>query len=464
MKPSSWPNCETKLPNMLSLVALVAALSINVVSATLQIIPGSTWTAKGTNQHVQAHGGEIIQVGSTYYLIGENKLDGSSFQSINCYSSTDLVQWTFVNKLLTLQPSGELGPSRVVERPHIIYNSASSKYVMWLHIDSSSYGEAKAGVATSSSVCGDYTYLGSSQPLGHQSRDINLFKDTDGTAYLLTEDRASGLRIDKLSSDYLSVASEVYTFGSYESPAIYKSGSTYFMFASHLTGWDANDNVYTTATSLSGPWAAWKTFADSGSNTYSSQTTAVVSINGVVMYMGDRWVSSNLMRSTYVWLPLTISGTTASMSNRVNWVINPSAGTWSGGPSETSPEAEASSNTLAGGAKVVTCSGCSGSKSIGYIGGSSGGTLTFPAISSTSSTTTTIRIHYANGDKSQRYGNVIVNGVSNIIAFLPSPDGNTPGTSVLTVPLNSGSGNVIKFEAYNGGYVADIDRLMVPVS
>lgn len=100
----------------------------------------------------------------------------------------------------------------------------------------------------------------------------------------------------------------------------------------------------------------------------------------------------------------------------------------------------------------MTCSGCSGSKSIGYIGGSSGGTLTFPAISSTSSTTTTIRIHYANGDKSQRYGNVIVNGVSNIIAFLPSADGNTPGTSVLTVPLNSGSSNVIKFEAYNGGY------------
>lgn len=47
---------------------------------------------------------------------------------------------------------------------------------------------------------------------------------------------------------------------------------------------------------------------------------------------------------------------------------------------------------------------------------------------------------------------MIVNGVSNIIAFIPSPDGNTPATSVLTVPLNSGSANVIKFEAYNGGY------------
>lgn len=69
------------------------------------------------------------------------------------------MSWTFVNELLTLQSSGDLGPNRVVERPHILYNDASSKYVMWMHIDDSSYGEAKAGVATSSAVCGDYTYL-----------------------------------------------------------------------------------------------------------------------------------------------------------------------------------------------------------------------------------------------------------------------------------------------------------------
>lgn len=111
-----------------------------------------------------------------YYWIGENKLDGSAFQSVNCYSSTvrrkfhvsinnrltiekDLVQWTFVNKLLTLQSSGDLGPNRVVERPHVIYNSNTKKYVMWMHIDSSNYGEAKAGVATSDSVCGTYSYM-----------------------------------------------------------------------------------------------------------------------------------------------------------------------------------------------------------------------------------------------------------------------------------------------------------------
>lgn len=107
---------------------------------------------------------------------------GSAFQSVNCYSSTDLVRWTFVGTPLTLQSSGDLGPNRVVERPkvslpmsdrsgmfadaqlphcQILYNSSTGKYVMWMHIDSSSYGEAKVGVAVGTSVCGSYTYMGS---------------------------------------------------------------------------------------------------------------------------------------------------------------------------------------------------------------------------------------------------------------------------------------------------------------
>ena len=83
--------------------------------------------------------------------------------------------------------SGDLGPNRVVERPKVIQNS-SGKWVMWMHIDSSSYGEAKVGIATSDSICGTYSYQRSFQPLGRQSRDMGLFKDTDGSGYLLTED------------------------------------------------------------------------------------------------------------------------------------------------------------------------------------------------------------------------------------------------------------------------------------
>ncbi|PMD45579.1 carbohydrate-binding module family 35 protein [Hyaloscypha variabilis F] len=450
---------------MLSILFYTLSLLATLVAASIQIVPGSTVTTAGTNQHMQAHGGGIVEVDNVFYQIGENKLNGSAFQSINCYSSTDLVQWTFVNELLTLQASGDLGPNRVVERPHVIYNDASSQYVMWMHIDNSSYGEARAGVATSSSICGDYTYLGASQPLGFQSRDLNVFKDTDGTAYLLTEDRANGLRIDLLSSDYLSVESATYLYAQdYEAPALYKDGSTYFMFASHESGWAPNDNIYCTATSLAGPWSAWADFATAGTNTFSSQTAAVVNINGVVMYQGDRWESANLMTSTYVWLPLTLSGTTATLHNEVNWILDISAGTWTTGPSETTPEAESSANSWAGGARILTCSACSNGSDIGYIGGPApGGTLTFNGISSTVSTTTTIRIHHLNGDSTQRYANVVTNGVTKVVAFLPTTGG-VPGTSILTVPLNSGTGNTIVFEAYDAGWAPDIDRLMVPVS
>ena len=46
---------------------------------------------------------------------------------------------------------------------------------------------------------------------------------------------------------------------------------------------------------------------------------------------------------------------------------------------------------------------------------------------------------------------MLVNGVAHVVAFLPTTGG-TPGSSTLTVPLKSGTGNVIEFEAYNSGW------------
>lgn len=179
-------------------------------------------------------------------MIGEDKTDGSAFQNINCYASTNLVEWSYVGALLSRTSSGDLGPNRVVERPKVIYNASTKKYVLYMHIDSSNYGEAKVGVATGDTVCGRYNYLGSWRPLGFESRDQGLFQDTDGKAYLLTEDRPNGLRINALTADYLNTtgSSSVYLWNrSIESPAILKQGGYYFMFGSLLTGWDANDNV-----------------------------------------------------------------------------------------------------------------------------------------------------------------------------------------------------------------------------
>ncbi len=306
--------------------------SLQPAPAAKSISPGTPWLATNGSS-IQGHSGGIIKVADTYYWIGENKTNGANFYANSCYSSTDLVTWTFVNNTLSVGASGDLGPNRIIERPKIIYNSSTKTYVMYMHIDNASYGEAKVGVATSPTVCGNYTYLGSSQPLGFQSRDIGLFQDTDGSAYLLSEDRANGLRIDALSADYLSVAKAVAVLPDMEAPALVKVGSTYFIFCSQLTGWNTNDNRFATATSLAGPWTALTDFAPVGSDTFNSQTTYVLPVSGsagtTYLYMGDRWVPADLATSTYIWLPLKISANSASMSWQSQWSVDVGTGTWS---------------------------------------------------------------------------------------------------------------------------------------
>ncbi len=233
-----------------------------------------------------------------------------------------------------------LGPNRIIERPKVIFNSTTNQYVMYMHVDNANYSEAKVGVATSATICGNYTYQGSFQPLGFQSRDMSLFKDDDGTGYLLSEDRANGLRIDKLSADYLSVVSAVTVLTpNHEAPAMFKLNGRYYLFGSHLTGWSTNDNEYTTATSLAGPWSSWSVFAPPGSNTLNSQTAFVLPVTGssgtTFMYMGDRWTPSSLGTSPYIWLPLEVDGANTTMSWHTAWSIDTSLGTWQDSGSTT---------------------------------------------------------------------------------------------------------------------------------
>jgi len=55
-----------------------------------------------------------------------------------------------------------------------------------------------------------------------------------------------------------AVAGTVALFADYEAPAMVKIGTTYYLLASHLSGWSANDNVYASATSLSGTWSSFE--------------------------------------------------------------------------------------------------------------------------------------------------------------------------------------------------------------
>ncbi|MDX3192974.1 RICIN domain-containing protein [Streptomyces sp. MN03-5084-2B] len=339
--PHQVPRFRANQPLAL-LVVLIAVLAGVLVPAPQAHGATNTFTlgARRTDtagRALQLHGLGIVQVGTTWYGFGEDKTGqttaNTAFQDIPCYTSTDLANWTYQGIALAKQGSGDLGPNRIVERPKVLYNATTRTYVMYLHIDSTSYSDQRVGVATSPTPCGPYSYRGSFQPLGNQSRDIGLFQDTDGSAYLMSENAGRSLRIYRLSADYTSVASAVATLPNYESPAVIKVGGTYYLLASHLTGWATNDNVYATATSLAGPWSAFRNFAAPGTNTYNSQTANIITVRGsaatTYVYAGDRWTGNAMGDSPLIWLPLTIRGTTVNLGQYPSWNLDADAGTWS---------------------------------------------------------------------------------------------------------------------------------------
>lgn len=317
-------------------LVMAATVVLSLMGSSAQAIPrsivsGAVWE-DSAGDPVNAHGGGIIKVGRYYYWIGEHKDQDGLFDANACYRSDDLKDWTFVNKPLVRQASGDLGPNRVVERPKILYNAKTKLYVMTMHVDDPNYDSPGIGVATSPTVCGDYTYHGQMRWNGSRIGrwDQGLFQDEDGTGYLITH---SGT-IYELADDYRSAVARplVSMCLGCEAPALFKKDGTYYFLFSSKTGWESNDNFYFTATSLDGPWSEKKYLAPRGENTWDSQTTFVLPVQGsqgtTYMFMGDRWEGSNLGSSTYVWQPLVIDGDSLSLPVfRPSWYIDAVRGT-----------------------------------------------------------------------------------------------------------------------------------------
>ena len=63
----------------------------------------------------------------------------------------------------------------VLERPKVIHNRQTGKFIMWMHIDTADYELARTGVAVSDSPVGPFRYQGSFRPHGQQSRDFTVY-------------------------------------------------------------------------------------------------------------------------------------------------------------------------------------------------------------------------------------------------------------------------------------------------
>lgn len=249
------------------------AIDPNKGNDSFYYYPGRVWLDTEGNP-IQAHGGGILfdERLKTYYWYGEYK-DGPTYHAhkkgaarvdvigVGCYSSKDL--WTWKNEGIVLaaeenDETHDLHKSNVLERPKVLYNDKTRKYVMWMHIDSVNYTKAHVGVAISDHPNGPFEYLYSKSPHGFDSRDMTVFKDDDGIAYLIYSSvDNSELHIGPLTEDYLDVKNVVrpILIGQHrEAPALFKHEGTYYMITSGCSGWAPNEAMAHASESIMGPW------------------------------------------------------------------------------------------------------------------------------------------------------------------------------------------------------------------
>ncbi|GAT74116.1 hypothetical protein MHM582_2617 [Microbacterium sp. HM58-2] len=390
--------------------------------------------------HIQAHGGAVVSAqelgveggdvvtgtedGRTvYYWYGEDRSNGYyGSPGVHAYKSYDTLNWTDEGVVLrsvssaaeleteyfdalydTVDDAGQPRADRIstlnyhlntsdaaeyttiFERPKVLFNEGTGKWVLWWHSDGqttpggSMYARSMAGVAVSDSPTGPFRMTGVyrmpnrtdykaciSAAVPGQARDMTVFQDDDGTAYIVySSEENRSLYIAELDPSYTNVThttgSDMVNAGQYsedgrypyvfadgtaeapvrgedfqivkecgmlEAPALFQHGGKYYALASGATGWAPNPQTYHTADSILGTWIRGVETGDSFENvaynaipeggdgllsigdtrrtTFGSQGTNVLDLGGGrFVYMGDRW-NSGAANSTYVWLPITI--------------------------------------------------------------------------------------------------------------------------------------------------------------
>jgi beta-xylosidase len=288
---------------------------------------------------INASDGGMIYVDGKYHwygmalrplgLAGEGQGGQTTTKGVVMYGSEDLCHWRYEGVILACSedPESPLYAPMRFERPKIVFNQKTGKYVLWCHYvkypgdHGDTPGTAEAGVAVCNSVNGKYRWLGTARPIDENGlvRDCTVFQDEDDSAYFIY-DRQVGkdrcLHIVKLSDDYLSFTDQYKRINAAfwrEAPALVKHDGWYYMITSDLTSWEANQAKYFRTKNLMGDWEDMgdPCEQDTTHTTFHSQSTYIFQVEGAEdlwIHMAERHNTENFERCSYIWLPITFCG------------------------------------------------------------------------------------------------------------------------------------------------------------
>lgn len=330
--------------------------------------PGAIWP-DNNGLHINAHGGGLLYKKGVYYWFGEFKIAGGAGNraqvGVSCYSSKDLYNWKSEGIALKVSddPQNDIAKGCILERPKVVYNKRTKKYVMWFHLEllGKGYSAARAGVAVSDNVTGPYQFIRSYRPNpgkmpyyppgtpasemvdcahpagksdtffcrdvpgGQMARDMTVFVDDDGKAYhVYSSEENFTIQIAELDKDYTRHTGKftrVYAGHQTEALALFKHNGIYYMIGSGCTGWAPNAARWFTAKSIFGPWTFHGNPCEGkdANITYGGQSTYVLPVEGkkdAFIFIADKWTPKNPIDGRYLWLPIVFKGDDIS----VNWM------------------------------------------------------------------------------------------------------------------------------------------------
>lgn len=277
--------------------------------------PGQVWLDTD-GKRIQAHGGSVMYLGGKYYFYGENKekTDGVSgvwHWGVRLYSSDDLYNWTDEGIIIPPVQDDEtspLHPSSCMDRPHIIYNRYTKKFVCWLKIMERD-GSQTETVLTADDLKGPYTIVRKGlKPLGMSAGDFDLAVAPDGKAYYYFERVHSETICADLTDDYTDVTGYYSTHFPRPYPPYVREATAHFvrnykhyLITSGTTGYQPNPSELAIGDSWHGPYTVLGDPhpGDESRTSYHSQVSSVFKVPGkkdLYIAVADRWLPNYMDR------------------------------------------------------------------------------------------------------------------------------------------------------------------------
>lgn len=268
--------------------------------------PGQVWLDTA-GKPIQAHGFQICEMDGTYYWYGENKADAllgtnRMFGGVRCYSSHDFYNWKDEGLILAPDEENPLSPihfTQKLERPHIIRNPRTGKYILWAK---SQAEDGYFAIFQADHFMGPYQFVRNLQPEGYGVGDFDMYVDEQsGKGYVWFERPHWEMICAELSDDMTDVT-EVFSEHfvgqkppfTREAPAHFQIGDKHYMFTSGTTGYTSNPSEVAVFTDPHGDYITMGDphLNDSTASSFNSQITGVIRISGkknLWVALADRW-------------------------------------------------------------------------------------------------------------------------------------------------------------------------------